>query len=87
MDASDKILQYVQLGGTNKTMKWTFQGKKTTITSNAKKVRLLGGFAPQNPQEGVAPAPHPPGAWAAPIIMDPCLILEPPPLPDLVRPC
>jgi len=41
MDADDKILEYIQVGVQNKSMAWKFQGKKTAITSSAKKIRLF----------------------------------------------
>ncbi len=41
MDGSDKILEYIQIGVQNKTMTWKFQGKKTAMTSAAKKIRLF----------------------------------------------
>jgi uncharacterized protein YfbU (UPF0304 family) len=41
MDANDKILEYVQIGVQNKGTSWKFQGKKTALTSAAKKIRFF----------------------------------------------
>ena len=59
-----------------------YKKRSQNYRSNATFLRLLGDFAPQTPQQ----TPLHPTHQVSGRPLDPCLILDTPPLPDLVRP-